>query len=418
MIGATLHELEFTRQDGLDWRYREEEESARRWLELQVGSALDIQVLESPARSLRPAELEAIDRARCSYGMWGDAVPAVQWDALDGLTGGGYDTRHYLAKVLDRADGSCKVVTTRTVRLVPEAMTARQRAHPHRLLSSDVAWWETPEGEPLWTHLRQYARRLAPGDRHAPLRVASLGRVATYPHGEGERPPRKRERTAFAFAAIQLLATTDPTHLAFTIVLCAELRDRVLGIRTPKGAYLVPAFPPAAEVLGLSAVRLNRQLPEVQEHLWRYPGYWLDNDDAAGRVQEALEMGLVRPEELADAFDAIHRQATPEEYEALRRMRIGIVDPVMTPEEAREVTAGERVARPPRFDCMKYHRDLGHVLTRPRYARHLVPLLETHPALRALVLQAGDGPFCSILTPSTMAQDARALLIAGSRKYA
>ncbi len=375
-------------------------------------------MLESPARSLRRDELAGIERARRSYGMWGDASRAVQWDALDGLTGGGYDTRHYLAKVRDLADESGKVVATRMVRLLPAALTARQRARPHGLLSSDVAWWETTEGEPLWPHLRRYARQLAPRDRHAPLRVASIGRIATWPHGEGERPSRKRERTALAFAAIQLLATTDPTHLAFTIVLCTELPDLVLGITTTGGHRLTPAFPPAAQVLGLPGLRLNRRLPEVQEHLWRYPGYWLDNDSAADRLREALDVGLVGLGDLQDAFQGIQCQATVEERERIARVRIGIVDPVMTEEEAREVAAGFRVARPPRFDRAKHHRDLGRVLTWPRYARHLVPLLEERPGLRAHMLQAGDGPFCSILTPSTMAVGARALLLAAGRKYA
>src|SRR5262249_2733388 len=142
-----------------------------------------------------------------------------------------YRAWHYCADVTGDGEPG-KLVVMRKVTLAPSELTAEQRADPGELLPLDIRFWtvRTDVGSaPLWDALRNHSRRLAPGEEHPELRIASMGRVAAFPYGEQQRTARERERTAIAFAAIQLLATHGDPSLLYVWSLCPELRDRVVS---------------------------------------------------------------------------------------------------------------------------------------------------------------------------------------------
>ena len=379
----------------------------RRELRIRVGS-FTVVVVEIPGRSLNDRELHDIERARGSYpAMWGGGHEGDVF-AHDPLDGGGppYRAWHYCASVA-RAGEPAKLVVMRKVTLAASELTEEQRADPGDLLPLDIRFWRvrTDVGSaPLWNALRNHARLLAPHEDHPELRIASMGRVAAYPYGEQQRTARERERTAIAFAAIQLLATHGDPSLLYVWSLCPELRDRVVGVHDVDGTHVVPAFTPTEEQLGLPAgsVHLDNASPVVQEHKTTFPGYFVDNEDAARLIARLLDEGRLTPADL--------REPT---------MRL----------VARESAAGgdpglmdELVALVAEPD----HHRLADLLTRLRLFQYLVPLLTgnrplarmTADELRTLLLRdTRDGPFSSSVVPAAWAASAWAVVDAAERKY-
>jgi hypothetical protein len=382
----------------------------RRSLRIRVGP-LTVAVTEIPGLSLTAHEWGDITLARRSYtAMWGGARSnlLLDEDPLDGRDGELYDTRHYLAWIRD-GDEPAKLVTMRRVALDPSRLTGGQRADPLALLPADVQLWKVQQGDgrclPLWNALRVYARRLAPDDELAEFRIAAIGRTGTFPYAERERAPRMRERTAIAFAAIQLLAAHGDSSLLWVCMLCPEFRDRVLGVVGVDGVYVAPAFTRTEEVLGLlpGSVRLDNDLPVVREHKTAFPGYFVDNDDAARVLAEMLDDGRLS---LADLRSAI---AEAIGWEVLARRSGRELKALMA---TATVPDGHRVAR---------------TLTRPDLFKFLVPLLVgerplpgmSAAELRAhLLFETGDGPFSSTLVPAGWAANAEAILRAAEEKYA
>jgi hypothetical protein len=378
----------------------------RRELRLRVGS-FSVVVSEIPGRSLSEDERDDIRRARGSYpAMWGgDGHDALAHDPLDGAAAP-YRAWHYRAFVTG-PDEPTKLVVMRKVTLAPSELTPEQRANPGDLLPLDIRFWRvrTDVGAaPLWDALRNHASRLAPDERHPELRIASMGRVAAFPFGEQQRTARERERTAIAFAATQLLAAHRDPHLLHVWSLCPELRDRVVSVRDVNDAPVRPAFTPTEELLGLppGSVCLDNSSPVVREHKTTFPGYFLDNDDAARLIAGLLDQGRLT---LADLRDPTMRLI------------------------ARESAAGGDTALMDELVALVAepdHRRLADVLTRPRLFQYLVPLLTgnrrlsrmTTADLRTLLLRdAGDGPFSATVTPAAWAASAWAVLAAAERKY-
>jgi hypothetical protein len=222
-----------------------------------------------------------------------------------------------------------------------------------------------------------------------------MGRTATFPYGEHHRTPRQRERTAVAFAAIQLLATCDDPNLFHVWSLCSEFRDRVLGVADAEGRPVAPDFTRTEAMLGLppGSVRMDNSLPVVQEHKLAFPGYFIDNDDAARLLAFLLDGGQIAVSDLADGI----RRVTDEEPD---------LEPVLAAAD---------------------HRTLAEVLTRPRRFKHLAPRIASDQPFarmsaaefRACLLHGtGDGPFSATVLPQAWAASARAVLVAAEEKYA
>ena len=379
----------------------------RRELRLEVGP-YTVAVVEVPGRSLSEQEWHDILQARRSYvAMWGDAcAETVAGDALDGRDGGPYETWHYLAWVRDGADPG-RLLVMRKARLNAAALSERQRAEPGGLLPSDIRWWRvrTDAGcMPLWEPLRVHARKLAPDDEWADLRIAALGRVAAYPLGERRPSPRKRQRTAVAFAAIQLLAAHGDANLLWAWTLCPEFQHRVLMVTDADGMPVAPDFRRTEDVLGLPArsVELDGSLPEVRRHKATAPGYFIDNEDAGRLLDGLLDGG---------------------------RLTIGDLRPVIARLVEGEAAAGatEVVEEVLALLTARDHARLAELLVRPRLCKYLTPIISgAHPLpgmsfaeLQArLVGDTRDGPFSSLVVPVEWAASARAVLDAIDGRYA
>jgi hypothetical protein len=366
---------------------------------MQVGP-FAVAVTEVPGRSLCDHEWQDILGARRSYpAMWGGTGADIfANDPQDGRDTSPYETRHYLAWIRD-GRGPCKLVTMRKVTVVPSRLTARERANPFDFLPLDIQLWrvrtEAGRSVPLWEVLRAHARCLAPGDELAEFRIAALGRTGTHPHGERQRTARERERTGIAFAAIQLLATYGDPSLLYICSLCPEFQDRVLAVVGTDGVNVPPAFTRTEEVLGLppGSVGLDSSRPVVQEHKAAFPGYFLDNDDAARIVAGLLDDGRVTEGDLGAPI--------------LR----------LVEHESAKGGQGHRLDELVALIAARDHRALARMLTRPHLFKNLIPLMEPGRPLASLLCETGDGPFSSTLVPGRWRSSAWAVLEAAEEKY-
>ena len=374
----------------------------RRELRIGVGP-FAVAVTEVPGRSLAEREWRDILLARRSYAaMWGGAcTDVIADDPLDGRDCAFYEAKHYLAWVRDET--GAKLVTMRKARVVPSELSAEQRADPSGLLPFDIRFWRAGE-VPLWEPLRAYARSLAPHEPLAEFRIAAMGRMAAWPHGEPKRTSRERERTAVAFAAIQLLAAHADSNLLWVWTLCPELRDRVTGVHDLDGVYVAPDFKRTETVLGLppGSVRLDNGLPEVQEHRVAFPGYFLDNEDAAQVLAGLLDEGRLTVGDLVFAVvRLVHAEAALGTDDRQLEELVGLV-------------------------ALPDHQRLAAALTSPRHFKHLIPLLAgAQPLSRManrefrdrILAETRDGPFSATVIPTEWAASIRAILEAAQEKY-
>jgi hypothetical protein len=387
---------------------REDLPGGRRQLRLRIGS-FTVDVTEIPGKSVSEREWHDVLLARRSYAaMWGGgASDRVTNDPFDGLDDSPYRAWHYIAWVRD-GDLPRKLVTMRKVAVVPGDLTRRQREHPEELLPDDIRLWKVETGGhtavSLWTALKAQARRLAPHDDTAELRIASTGRTGTFPHAERQATPRQRERTGIAFAAIQVLATHGDPSLLYVCTLCPEFRDRVLGVSDVDGVYVSTAHTPTEAVLGLppGSVRLDNGLRLVREHKVSFPGYFVDNDDAARRLRALLDEGAITVDDLG-------------------RTVVGMV--------AREMSHGTNVRLVTEaLDLMTRpdHRRLAEILTRPQLFKYLIPRLASDEPLArmsgeefrtALLYRTKDGPYSATMVVQDWAASAWAILEAAARRH-
>jgi hypothetical protein len=228
--------------------------------------------------------------------------------------------------------------------------------------------------------------------------------VAAYPYGEQQRTARERERTAIAFAAIQLLATHADPSLLYVWSLCPELRDRVVGVRDIHSRYIAPDFTPTEELLRLppGSVRLDNASPVVQEHKTTFPGYFVDNEDAARFFARLLGGDLIS---VADLRPAVVRLVA-REWRANRDSPLlaELLDLIGTPEQRR----------------------LVEILTAPRMFKYLSAFVSGDLHLSRMsgaelrqrfLAETGDGPFSATVRLAEWAASARAVLEAAEEKY-
>jgi len=360
----------------------------------------EVAVTEIPGTSLTEREWHDVQEARRSYpAMWGGAVYDIfADDPLDGRDCPLYDARHYLSWVRD-GGGPWKLVTMRKVALVPSRLTERQRANPIELLPPDIRFWRvrTEDGRcvPLWDVIGAHARRLRPHDELAALRIASIGRIATHPFGERKLTARAREKTAIAFAAMQLLATSGDPRCLYVSSLCSELRDRVLGVVDIDGAYVAPGFTSTEDVLGLApgSVCMDNTLLAVQEHKAAFPGYFIDNDDAAGLLSRLLDDGRLTLADLRATFRHLLQQESAHDRDGRQLDELTTV-----------IAAGD-------------HRGVAWMLTRPRLFKYLIPLIAQGGPVARLTGETGDGPFSATMVRWRWAAAAWAIIEAAEEKY-
>lgn len=351
-----------------------------------------VAVTEVPGVSLTAEEWRNIALARLSYAtLWG-GPPDFSEMPVDPLDGHGpaslvYDARHYLARVRDAGLGSVKLVTARVVALRP-GVRAEWPHDPRSLQPYDLRFWQVrTDGrlEPLWRQLESVAQRLAPGDDLARFRIACVGRLAAFPAGQRDRVSRLRERTAVAWAAIQVLAATDDPSLLYVLTIRPELASRVLTI-----GGLGMAFTPTEETLGLPPGSVTLDEVAVRHHRLGWPGYWVHSGDAADALAELLEQGLVTIADLGPAMARLTKREPDDLGTALDR------------------------------------RNLAALLTRPRLFKCLIPLLRGDEPLSLLscselqarlLFETRSAPYSCTVPPGRWAASARALLEAADRRH-
>lgn len=379
----------------------------RRVLRARVGP-FSVKVAEIPGHSISDAEWSDVLLARRSYtSMWGGDIAEFEDDPADGRHPALYDTRHYLAWVRYGGDPA-KLVTMRKARIAPWALTTNQQPSDADHLPGDIGFWRVRtygRSLPLWDVLKAHARRQSPDDEHAEYRIATIGRISTFPHGRAEQSGRMLERTAIAFAVIQLLAADGDSGPLWVCMLCPELQERVLGVLDVNGAYVAPAFTRTEEVLDLprGSVLLDASSPVVQRHKTLYPGYFVDNDDAARFLARLLASGGIAVGDLRPAIVRL----------VIREWRDNKDSPALQ-ELLRLIGTSD-------------HRRLVEILTAPRLFKYLSTLvsgdvrLSRMPAAefrRRFLAETADGPFSATLRLAEWTTSARAVLQAAEEKYA
>jgi len=181
-------------------------------------------------------------------------------------------TSQYIAYVMYRtADG----------RLEREALTGRLvRDEPE-----DVTFYAT-EDAPLGQVLAERLSSPVAGDS----RIGSIR----------ARYCARNAYTLEAFAAVRLVMMDDARSDGVAYIACQlrpDLDTRVLckhGIRF--------GFPRTEALLGMlpGAVRLNRRNPCVVEHLFEYPGYFLDADNLQQVLWRANQAGRIAVDDILD----------------------------------------------------------------------------------------------------------------------
>jgi hypothetical protein len=378
----------------------------RREMRIEVGP-IHVTVTEVPGAMLTDEEWRDVRLARLSFiAMWGgrDDSATSERDPIDGRGDDAvvYDTKHYLARVEEAAE-PVRLVTGRKVVLRADGLSVGQRAEPGELLPLDIRFWrDRTTGGSLWPRLRDHARALAPADQLAEFRIASMGRVATYPFGERGRTAGRRERTAIAWAATQILAADGDSNLLWVWTICPEFQDKVMVVRGIDGSPVRPPFMRTDEALGLPAgtVVLDRELPLVERTVVAAPGYFFENGSAAEVLAALLDEGRLT---IADLRSTIAR---------------------LVESEAGSGQPSDRLDELLMAVSVPDHHRLANILTRPRSMKCLIPLLTgaellsriSTAAFRARLLnEVADGPFSACVAPRSWSAAAWTMLETADR---
>ena len=332
------------------------------------------EALDIPATSLTDQEWRLITLARQSYAkIWGGAnvYRKIENDPFDGRPphNAQYPTTHQIAKYVSPS-GREKFFTNRKVTL-----------NPGSPLFDDIVFWQVSQ-TPLWDFIKKKLK--APPE----FQIAAISRTGTYPYSVRDKSELDHDITAISWTLMQVATTQADNHTYFSCQLCAEFQDRVLTISTPDHSLTKLNFSKTPDVLGLAPsqpVKLDRTNPYVRDHIFNFPGYWTNNSDLFT---------------LLSNLAADSRFSLPDFSGIVSRLPI---------------TAPAGIT------------DLIKLLTRPRYCKYLIPLIN-HPGqinprltgdqLRQGILDyVGDGPFSSTLIPKNWRQSALNLLQSAFAKY-
>lgn len=399
-------------------------EADKRELVLNIGP-MAVKVIEIPAAGLNDEEWSTIQAARQSYfAMWGgnSHKGEIEEDPFDGREEDSpYTTHHYLASV-DMEGEPTKFITMRKVIIRPD-----WKGEP-ATLPDDLSVWSVRDRArqqeyPLWDVVLGLKGTDESVRQQGGLRVAAISRTGTFPYDAEEKKEIQRERTAVAFAAIQLLAADTQTEEEcphfLSCMQCPEFPNKVLSIYDKTGNLVKLDFATTESTLALPPeydVVLDNDNPKVQMLKTRFPGYWQNNETAATVLMQLVMQGRLRGNDLlkkpyallvADISQATDGEKLSKLKATMPILKENIID--ATPEELALVESFLRL------------------LTKSRNYKHAISLLTTEgkisPNLTGdelrdeLIRRAGDGPYSSLLKPDMWRSSALNLLLHAKEKY-
>jgi hypothetical protein len=358
-------------------------------------SKLSVVVLAIPAEAITPEEKLLLNRTRDSYRrMWGTGFSQVgeSEDVFDGYGANSayYKTFHYIATAAYPAKVT-KIFTMRKVSLKPAFDITVQPFFDELTIWKTVNRF-TGQEEALWERLKKYLASPKPETA-----IATINRMSTYPYGEDLSLSLAdkllyKDFGAIAHALLQIAAFSEAEEELCFCTMCSELEEKFTTFNSQTGKLKL-AFQRTANTLNIAPTGqlvLDNNLREVRHLKLNYPGYWLDNEQAAKVFEKLLNQGLLN---LAVLLPILKR--------------IKGTDKV----EAEQAENGE----------------IARFLTNSRNFKYLIPLLNSDEAITAglsgaelreqLLAGGGDGPFSCAFKPAQFVQSGLNLLQEAYQKY-
>lgn len=394
----------------------QELDNGRRILNMNVGLLGRIEVVDIPARVISPEEKELIERARESYrAMWQgeNLIGRVIEDPFDGWheDNPGYHTRHQIARVVS-PDGKEKFVTNRKV-------AVDRRRQTEVPLYDDIEFWKVvdcglQESIPFWTVLSSCLQNSGDAnDAKPPIhKVAAISRTGIFPYEISARTELDRDQTAAAWALMQIAVTHSDGFKMMVCMLCDEFRDKVLTIKDPGSQNRTKLnFTRSGEILGFGPDRrleLDRSNPDVREHIFKFPGYWMNNEDWRDLLSALVSQRKIDQDDFKSACrDLLESQ----ERVLIDDQVLVLLQQVLNSDELSD----EGLER------------LVHLFSSSRFAKYMIPVINMEGPINSrlsgdelrsrILLEVRDGPRSSILIPPDWAETNHELLLAAKMKY-
>ena len=367
----------------------------RRLFKLTIPNLGVAEVLDTPATSLTSPEWEIITLARQSYSkMWGgsDVFLKIKEDPFDGRPpfDSQYLTTHQIAKFIS-VDGKEKILTNRKVTINPAS-----RPFPH--MFDDITFWKISK-TPLWQFFK--TRLASPPE----FQVAAISRTGTYPHVAGDKDEKEHDKTAIAWALMQIATTQDDHHSYFFCQLCPEFQEQVLTISNRSKHVTMLDFSKTSRILSLQpskAIVLDKNNSYVRDHIFNFPGYWTSNSELFLFLQKLVQ----RKRLVSSHFIPLSSQllSSTEEASLLKPDSLSLI---------KKSSEGKLKTTAQLLSLIK-------IFTKPRYCKYLIPLIN-HPGQsqlrRGIISEVGVGPFSSTLIPRLWRQSTLNLLQSALNKY-
>lgn len=238
--------------------------AADRFIVKAGNTQINVETAKRPGCPWDHKAKEEIEIARASYHVAWGSVPL--WDDFDLLD----STFNYIAYVQYPSSDGEKVVEALSNRMVLE--------NPE-----DLTFY-TLNDTPLVSALEELFYRKRGCN---PRAIAGESRIGAI------RPPKEKSnaKTIEAFAAIKIKMVEDAREMGIDYIACQLRSEMPSTIFSVNGISY--EFPRTDTLLGLpvGSVRLNRNNPEVVQHIINFPGYFLDTKGVHKTVQDLCERG-------------------------------------------------------------------------------------------------------------------------------
>lgn len=386
-------------------------------MEFDIGS-MHLSVLTIRAESITSEERQKIRNARKSYVKWGgnSSLEEVLEDEFDGFDNRGqnsdYGTYHFIATISGDSSTDIreedlfpkpaqKIVTMRMVQVLnPNAVPPED--YTIWLIRNNLTGSEVTLDRYIREHPEQFRKRDTPDSYMYP---ATISRLGTMDGTDVKSYPQRRMMTPIAFAGIQLAAGKVCDSNLIGAQLRPELREDYLSINGSNGEKTVMGFKHTQDTIGLTrdnSMILDNSNPTVQKYKTHFLGYWLNGSQFRHFINKCVSDGTVPTTSLRAAFslllekDSERIERNPELFQLLQTALKGSLSTLTPIEESQLIT----------------------LITDPRFARHLVPLINSEYVgnlpgqefQRLMIEESGDGPYPALMEIDQWVSSAENLL--------